>query len=243
MGVVSNKIPTLAGIMSFSKYPQAYFPQLCIIAVVVPGTEIGVLGYDGERFIDNERITGSIPEMLDAAVDFVRKNSRTKTIISEDGRRIDKPEYPLIAVREAILNEIVHRDYSVHTENTPIRIEMYRDRMVIISSSGLYGKITIDSLCKVRPETRNAVLANILELINVTENRYSGIPTIRKAFKDSNLPAPIVNVHRGEFIVTFKNNIYKKENSNIHEDLIEFCEVKRTRAELVDFTGMNRYIP
>ena len=144
MGVVSNKIPTLAGIMSFSKYPQAYFPQLCIIAVVVPGTEIGVLGYDGERFIDNERITGSIPEMLDAAVDFVRKNSRTKTIISEDGRRIDKPEYPLIAVREAILNEIVHRDYSVHTENTPIRIEMYRDRMVIISSSGLYGKITID---------------------------------------------------------------------------------------------------
>ena len=50
-------------------------------------------------------------------------------------------------------------------------------------------------------------MANILELMNVTENRYSGIPTIRKAFKDANLSAPIFNVHRGEFIVTFKNDI------------------------------------
>ncbi len=240
MAVISDGIPTLAGVMTFSKYPQAYFPQLCITAVVVPGTEIGELGIDGERFIDNERITGSISEMLDGAVDFVRRNSRTKTIITEDGQRIDKQEYPLIAVREAILNALVHRDYSVHTENTPIRIEMYRDRMVIISSGGLYGKITIDSLGKVRPETRNAALANMLELMSITKNRYSGIPTIRKAFKDSNLPAPIFSVHHGEFTVTFKNNIYKSETTYISDDLIDFCEVPRTRAELIEFTGFSR---
>ena len=72
-------------VLTFSKYPQAYFPQLCITAVVVSWTEIGELGADGERFIDNERITGSISEMLNDAVDFVRRNSRTKTIINKDG--------------------------------------------------------------------------------------------------------------------------------------------------------------
>ena len=122
MGVAVEGTPTVAGVMTFSIYPQTYFPQLCITAVVVPGTEVGVLGEDGERFIDNERITGSIPEMLDAAVDFVRRNSRTKTIIGEDGQRRDKPEYPVKAVREAVLNALVHQDYSIHTENVPIRI-------------------------------------------------------------------------------------------------------------------------
>lgn len=184
MGVVSESIPTLSGVMVFSKYPQAYFPQLCIIAIVLPGTEIGDIGKDGERFIDNERITGSIPEMLEDAVDFVRRNCRTKIIIDENGFRRDVPEYPIIAVREAILNALVHRDYSIHTENIPIRIEMYRDHMEIKSSGGLYGKIT--------------------------ENRYSGIPTIRKEFKKTHLPAPIFSIKHGEFKVVFKNNIYQE---------------------------------
>lgn len=245
MGVCSEGIPTLAGTMTFSRYPQTYFPQLCITAVVVPGTEIGALGADGERFIDNERITGPIPEMLDAAVDFVRRNSRTKTIIGEDGQRRDKPEYPVKAVREAILNALVHRDYSIHTENVPVRIEMYRDRMEIKSSGGLYGKITIDSLGKVRPETRNAALANMLELLDVTENRYSGIPTIRAEFRDAGLPAPIFSVRHGEFTVIFKNNIYQAveevQRSNLSDDLLRFCTTPRSRTELTDFTGMSRY--
>lgn len=245
MGVTVEGTPTIAGVLTFSIYPQAYFPQLCITAVVVPGTEIGSLGEDGERFIDNERITGSVSEMLDSAVDFVRRNSRTKTIIGEDGKRYDKPEYPVKAVREAILNALVHRDYSIHTENVPIRLEMYRDRMEIISCGGLYGKITIDSLGKVRPETRNAALANMLELLDVTENRYSGIPTIRAEFRNAGLPAPIFSVCHGEFSVVFKNNVYQatgvKQQGNMKEDIVEFCEIPRTRAELIEFTGMSRY--
>lgn len=245
MGVMSDKVPTLAGVISFSKYPQRYFPQLCITAIVVPGTELGSIGDDGERFIDNQRITGAIPEMIDAAVDFVRRNSRNKTIVDDDGKRRDKPEYPIKAVRETILNALVHRDYSIHTENVPIRIEMYRDRMVIINSGGLYGKITIDSLSKVHPETRNATLANILEVLGVTENRYSGIPTILSEFKNAGLPAPIFTVHRGEFIVTFKNNIYntdtKPDKKDILTSILDFCSIPRTRAELEKFTGYSRY--
>ncbi len=239
MGVQTDNVPTLAGLMTFSKYPQAYFPQLCITAVVLPGTTQGVAGVDGERFIDNKRITGAIPDMLEEAVEFVRLNSRTKTIIDEEGRRRDKPEYPVKAVREAILNALVHRDYSVHTENVPIRIEMYRDRMEIINSGGLYGKISIDALGKVRPETRNAALANMLELLKVTENRYSGIPTMRTEFLNAGLPIPVFSAVHGEFKVIMKNGYYS-ENEDLSDMLVEFCKVPRSRAELISFTGKSR---
>lgn len=239
MGIVKDNALTLAGLMTFSMYPQAYFPQLCITAVSLPGTEQGEIGDDGERFIDNKRITGAISDMLEEAVEFVRTNSRTKTIIDDNGHRVDKPEYPIKAVREAILNALVHRDYSVHTENVPIRIEMYRDRMEIVNSGGLYGKISIDALGKVRPETRNAALANMLELLNITENRYSGIPTMRKEFANAGLPTPIFSVVHGEFKVVMKNGLFEKKGSN-EESLLDFCSTPRTRAEIVAFVGKSK---
>ncbi len=239
MGVTADGMPTLAGLMVFSRYPQVYFPQLCITAVSLSGTEMGTVGDDGERFLDNKRITGAISDMINEAVAFVRKNSRTKTVIDEDGRRKDREEYPLRAVREAVLNALIHRDYSVYTENVPVRIEMYRDRLEIINSGGLYGRISIDALGKVRPETRNAALANMLELLKITENRYSGIPTIRTEFLNAGLPAPHFSVLHGEFKVVMKNGYYK-EPQKMEDSLVDFCYTPRTRAELVDFTGKSR---
>ena len=239
MGITNDGLPTLAGLMTFSKYPQAYFPQLCITAVSLPGTEQGMVGSDGERFIDNKRITGAIPDMLEEAVEFVRKNSRIKTIINDNGQRADKPEYPIKAVREAILNALVHRDYSIHTENVPIRIEMYRDRMEVINSGGLYGKISIDALGKVRPETRNAALANMLELLNVTENRYSGIPTMRREFANAGLPAPLFSVVHGEFKVVMKNGLYL-ESIPASDLIVDFCSIPRSRMEIIAFVGKSK---
>lgn len=250
MGITDGRKPTLAGTMVFIRFPQIFFPQLCITAVVIPGTEIGELGNDGERFIDNQRIQGSISNMLEEATAFVRKNSRTKTIIGEDGMRHDKTEYPMKAVREAILNALVHRDYSLHTENTPISIEMYRDRMEIKSSGGLYGNFSVDTLGKSRPETRNAALANILEILKITENRYSGIPTIYRECEKAGLPKPEFKVVRGDFTVIFKNNMYynvekynveKPTIANMEDAILSFCTIPRSRNELLGLTGKSRY--
>lgn len=261
MGVTVNGQPTLAGELCFSKYPQGAFPQLCVTAVALPGTQMGEPGLQGERFIDNERITGTIDEMVDEAVDFVNRNSRHSTIIDAKGRRADRDEYPLKAVREAVLNALVHRDYSIHSENVPVRLELYRDRLEIISSGGLYGKLTIDSLGKVRPDTRNSALANILELMRITENRYSGIPTIYHELKIAQLPPPVFSVRRGEFVVTFTSRVaqmydvpqtvqtgvheeqavYAVETLTTEEKLLQFCSVPRSRQELIDFLGFSRY--
>jgi len=115
MSITKDGVPTLSAVMLFSQYPQAYFPQLCITAVSVPGLEIGQLGVEGERFLDNQRIDGTLTQMLEGALAFMRKNMRTKTIIDpETGKRSDRSDYPIAAIREAVLNALVHRDYSIH---------------------------------------------------------------------------------------------------------------------------------
>lgn len=231
--VVDNK-PTIAALMLFSVYPQAYFPQLCITAVSVPGKEMSATGSVGERFIDNKRIEGSITQMLNDALIFVRKNMKVKTIIdAETGMRNDRTEYPVIAVRELVLNALIHRDYSIHTESAPITITMYSDRMEIENPGGLYGRMTLDSLGFVSADTRNPYIAGALEIMGETENRYSGIPTIRSAMKNAGLPQPVFVNNRGVFKAILYNEIVsEKGNSDLASRILDFCSVPRSRKEL-----------
>lgn len=244
MSIKRDNEITLSAVMNFSPYPQAYFPQLCVIATVVPGKEIGTVGEMGERFLDNQRIEGNISEMLNGAIQFVSRNMRTKTIInSKTGKREDRTDYPIPAIREAILNALVHRDYSIHTEGMPIQLIMFEDRIEIRNPGGIYGRIKIDQLGKVQPDTRNPVIASELEVLKITENRYSGIPTIRRTMHEYNLRQPEFLDERGSFVVKLYK--YKEENNSVlaeeieNNDLILFCKTPRTRKEICDYLGLN----
>lgn len=243
MSVYRNDEVTLSTVMLFSLYPQAYFPQLCITAVVVPGTEDGVTGPNGERFLDNERIEGTIPEMLEQAMRFIKRNTRTQIIIDQEtGMRKDRTDYPMIAVREAILNALVHRDYSIHTEGMPIQIVLYDNRLEIRNPGGIYGRMKIDQLGKVQPDTRNPVLAVALETLKITENRYSGIPTIRKEMEEYDLPAPEFRNERGSFtVILYKERSaasdIREENAPIvlHQaEILAFCKEPRSKKEIAE---------
>lgn len=247
-GVTKNGIPTLAGIMGLSKYPQAIFPQLSITAVVVPGIYMGETGEEGERFSDNKRIEGRIEEMLDETIGFINRNMKVKTIINSNGKREDKSEYPIVAVREVILNALMHRDYSIYTEGSPIRLNIFKDRLEITNPGGLYGKLSVDSLGQVHSSSRNQTLTNILEVLGVAENRYSGIPTIKSQMKKFNLPSPEFIERRGVFVVTLRNSekeIIEKFDTGSkdknREEILEFCITPRSREELVRFTGRTQY--
>lgn len=233
-GFVCDKKPTLAGVMLFAQYPQAYFPQLCITAVSVPGTEMSMTGSVGERFIDNKKIDGTIPQMLNDALIFVRKNMRQKTIIDKNtGKRTDRTEYPVIAVRELIVNALVHRDYSIHTDYAPVTIKMFSNRMEIENPGGLYGRMTLDKLGKVSADTRNPYIANALEILGETENRYSGIPTVINAMKEYGLPEPVFISEGGIFKVILYDEITEQiATSDEMSEILEFCSKPRSREDL-----------
>ncbi len=238
-GMLQDNKPTLAGLMLFSEYPQEFFPQLSITAMVVQGKEMGELGYEGERFIDNKRVEGTIPQMLEGTLAFVRRNMKVKTIITEDGKRADKPEYPIKAVREIVLNALIHRDYSIHTERSPIRLVMYEDRLELENPGGLYGRITIDDLGKVSADTRNPYIAGALEIMLDTENRFSGIPTVFSELKKAGMPNPTFSDRRGVFKVTFNKSV-EADNlpvNNIEKEILNYCVTPHSREELAKRFG------
>ena len=243
VSIKRNSEITLSATLLFSPYPQAYFPQLCITAIVVPGTELGETGVAGERFLDNQRIEGNIPDMLSGALQFVKRNMRTKTIINEKtGQREDRTDYPVTAIREAVINALVHRDYSIHTEVMPIQLIMFQDRLEIRNPGGIYGRMRVDQLGKVQPDTRNPVLASALEVMHITENRYSGIPTIRMEMDRYQLEQPEFVDERGSFIVRLYHKT-KEKTEAIHTeeamDLILFCRTPRTRKEICEYLGLS----
>ena len=245
MSITRNGEVTLSSLLMFCRYPQAFFPQLSIVAVQMAGVLYDDFDDSGERFIDNKRIEGSIPEMLDQAIAFVKKHMSVKTIINpETGLRVDRTEYPILAIREAILNTLVHRDYSIHTENKPIQITMYYDRIEIHNPGGLYGRIRVDQLGKIQPGTRNPILATAMETLHLTENRYSGIPAIRSSMKKSGLQEPVFSDERGSFKVTLYNgkSVYEDEKTSVavtEEQLLHFLNEPRSRKAIALFLGLS----
>lgn len=240
MRITVNGQYSLTATLLFGLYPQAYFPQLCIIATVLPGDDVGEVGDLQERFVDNLRIEGSVSEMLSQALNFVRKNLRKKTIIDKaSGERRDMWDYPITAVREVLLNALVHRDYSIHTEGMPIQLQIFPDRIVVTNPGGLYGRISLDQLGQVQPDTRNPVLATALETLNITENRYSGIPTIRREMREAGLPMPQFEDNRSSFRVTLLGKRTEMVKKAIEaNDILAFCTVPRSREELANFLGI-----
>lgn len=253
LNITRNGTPTLAAVLNFAIYPQGYLPQLSITAIVVPGTEIGSLAEDSARFLDNKRIEGTIAEMVEEALAFCKRNMKTRTVIAPDtGLRTDRTEYPINALREIILNALIHRDYSLYTEGTPVQLDFFSDRVEVHSPGCLYGRATIEQLGHSRPDLRNPALAVMAETLTDSENRYSGIPTIRREMEAYGLPAPVFENRRDEFVVTLYNTPVTTDATTPASDsdtLLNFCKTPRSRKEIADFLklkttsyAMQRYV-
>lgn len=227
----NNIYPTLTGIMLFGEYPQSIFPQIFVACTSVPGTELGDTGVFGERFIDNMRIEGTIEQMISGTMAFLYRNMKKSVIINSDGERHDRYEYPLDALREAVTNALVHRDYSTQTENSYISVTVYTDRIEIINPGNLYGTNRLDKLgTSTSMDVRNPNIIKILEeKSRVVENRHSGIPTMIREMKKHGLKMPEFYEERDSFKVVFRNS--SDTQSDISDTQIMECD---TQFEISD---------
>lgn len=206
-GVLAERRPdsplTLAGYLTFGDYPQRLFPQLMVSVVVHPPER-------GEtRFLDNVTVRGPIPDLVSESLAVVRRNLAARAVMTDTGRR-DQLEYPLGSIREAVVNAILHRDYSPLTRGTQIQVDLFPDRLVVRSPGGLHGGLTTDDLGQNRASSsRNSVLASLLsdtylphsdELI--AENRHTGVPTMIDLARDNGLPRPVFDSTILSFAVT-----------------------------------------
>ncbi len=203
---------TLGGLLALGRDPQRHFPELGLTFVALPGTRIGEEGPLGERFLDEARIDGPIPLMIEPALNILQRNMKRRAIIQGVGRS-SQWEYPLTALREAIVNALVHRDLSALARGTPVQIQLFTDRLTITNAGGLHGPVTIDTLGEAGiSSSRNATLMRILEDTPVPtngpvcENRGSGIGAMLAALRDAGMSPPEFKDHIATFGVTFPNH-------------------------------------
>jgi ATP-dependent DNA helicase RecG len=209
---VDGNCVSLAGLFALGTHPQEHFPQLLLTFVSYPN-EFGSDPRTGERFLDNVAIEGPIPVLVRDAMNVVRRNMARRSVVAGAGRR-DLWEYPETALREAITNALVHRDFSPASRGTQVQVEMFPDRLVIRNPGGLFGPVTIESLGKEDvSSSRNATLLRILEDVPIPgeeraicENRGSGIRAMLSALRQSGMSAPTFEDRISVFAVTFPNH-------------------------------------
>jgi len=201
----------LGAMLALGQHPQHVFPSLFAQFVVYPTERVGGAGADDARFVDNRRFEGPIAAQLTQLIAAIRPHMSRKTLI-KGARREDAWQYPETALREAIVNALVHRDLSDAARGTPIQVQMFPDRLVVMNPGGLFGPVTIDRLGEDGVSAaRNATLVRILEDAPgpggapICENRGSGVGAMIQSLRRAGLEPPRFDDRIATFVVTFPN--------------------------------------
>jgi predicted HTH transcriptional regulator len=149
-------LPTVVGLLMFGKHPQKYLPNAAVDCAIYSGSVP-----DSNCLINATPCTGTLPEQIVRAAEFVKRYMEVPAQKNEAGRQ-DLPQYSLRAVHEAIVNAVAHRDYLI--AGSSIRLFMFEDRLEITSPGRLPNTVTIKSLYTgAIPYRRNQILVGFLK--------------------------------------------------------------------------------
>jgi predicted HTH transcriptional regulator len=175
-----RQVPTIGGLLLFGKDRFARFPDAWIQAGRFAGG-------NRARLLDSAEIRSFLPRAADEAVAFARKHLTHESII-EGVRREDRWSIPLVAIREALMNAIVHADYA--QQGSPIRLALFDGRIEIESPGLLPFGLTIEDIRQGVSKLRNRVIGRVFHELHLIEQWGSGIQRMTTACQEAGLDAP-----------------------------------------------------
>lgn len=184
--------PTNTGMLFFGKDSAEFIPQ----------SEIKMARFNGVtrlQTIDSKEISGRVYEMLDEAEIFFKRNTRLANKIV-GFKRVDIPEYPYEAVREALINAIAHRDYD--REESQIMFSIFDDRIEISNPGGLLPGLNIRKL-EGKHATRNKKICSIFKETKYMERYGTGIIKMKNLMMEHGLEEPEFEEEGDFFVVRF----------------------------------------
>jgi ATP-dependent DNA helicase RecG len=172
-------LPTHAGILAFGKDPLQF----------LPGAYIQFARYDGHTraapVSDHKDVRGSLPAQLQRLDDLVSAQIRVARSPGHGFVHEDHPDYPQAAIREIVLNAVMHRTYE--GTSAPVRIHWFNDHVEVTSPGGLYGHVTPENFGQVN-DYRNPVIAEVMKSLGYVERFGSGIARVRDALARNGNP-------------------------------------------------------
>ena len=188
--VMTEEGVTVGGILLFGATPNRFLPHAGIDAVAYPGSE---RDYDAqERTALRGPMTPLLSQggdfvengLVEQALDFVQRNTRV-VVEAQGGRRVERPVYPPDALREGIVNALIHRDYLL--TSTDVELAVYSNRLEIVSPGRLSNGITPDRMRSGTRSARNQLLKDVMRDYRYLEHMGMGIPRkIVKGMREHN---------------------------------------------------------
>ncbi len=179
-------------------------------------------GTTTQNFVDRFEFTGSVCKQLRDCYDFINRNNRTRAEF-HGLTRIDHRDYPETAIREALLNAIIHRDYGYYSS---ILISIFDDRIEIVTLGGLPAGFTQAEMMLGISVLRNKNLANIFYHLRLIEAYGTGIPKIMESYNGSVCPPPLFE----SADCAFKITLY---STNAAQSEIVFSNAEKTILQLL----------
>jgi ATP-dependent DNA helicase RecG len=177
-----SDVPTVGGYLLFGKDRFDRFPDAWVQAGRFTGK-------DRSKLADSTEIRSHLPLAAQEAIEFVQKHMSREALIGPV-RRTDRWTVPLVALREAIINAVVHADYA--ERGSPIRVAVFNDRIEVENPGVLPLGLTIDDLRKGVSKLRNRVIGRVFHELGLIEQWGSGIQRMTAACQEAGLPAPIL---------------------------------------------------
>jgi predicted nucleic acid-binding protein len=194
--LAKDKQLTLAGLLLFGTSVESLKPQFGI-----KGTRY----FNDNEFLDKEDIGGKLPEQQKKGVDFILRNLRRRQI-NNDFNSPGELEIPMLAVKEAVANALVHRDYFI---NSSIFINIFPDRVEIASAGLLPNTLTVENIKLGIHIERNPIILSFMAKFPETgyTGRGSGIPRMLRLCQEKGVPLKLINdTDRNQFKVVFSRN-------------------------------------
>ncbi len=217
---------TNAGILVFGKDPERFFPTITL--------RCGRFKGSSQQFIDMKDFNGNLFQMLDGAMKFFQEHLQIRAKI-KGLLRVETWEIPLEALREAMLNALIHRDYR---ENSFIYIRIQDDSLEISNPGYLPEELKINDLYKKHAsKLRNPLIAKIFYLTGYIDTWGQGILNIIKLLKENNLSLPTFDQKQGAFSIKFKREIALEE---VGEKVRE--KVGENEKKILELIKQNNFI-
>lgn len=165
--------------------------------------------FKGEVVLDDRMVGGTIIEQVGEAMDFIRKHMNVRFVMTGRPVREEIWDYPLEALREALVNAVCHRDYTIPS-TTEVRV--HDETLIIWNPGGLPFGITLEDLFSPHPSVlRNKGVGEIFYDMGLIEQWGSGIDKMQKACAKAGIPEPQFEEYQGGFKVTFRKDVYTGE--------------------------------
>jgi|GEM_PF-185728 len=201
--------PTLTGILFFGVNVEEVMPFSRVDFVQYAGSEVGE-SENGEVYLDRKTIIGTIPQMISDCERLITDRIASKGYLKNGFDRKEVKEYPLFAYREAVINALCHRDYSLR--GAAVQIRLFSDRLEIQSPGNLPGHVTTDNIVS-ECLARNLHIAILLKDMGYVEQLGIGIDMMIRTMVESGLEPPIFKEDESSFTVILKHHALLDEES------------------------------